>query len=620
MNIEKIHPDLTSVSDEKGIQEILGNVLMQTNFIPGVRHAIGWRGLKGSSLFNGAWTARIKGINGIYGLSFNEASRDGAWATGSFFLYYFPHPEEELVESFSVPAILCTQNENYYDNVREFMLNPELCRLFNIGMFSIAVNHAGKSVILKLEAMSTLRIIASDGLTVTSGGCEVTAVEPGGTDQDFPAWQTAMPFYTVLASSFTFLLDEPPGFLEYLHRPGTIRSYDCAGVACETVSDTAEERLLVLGYGAGPFQQSRGCTPGCGAPYATGTAWHRGEDIPGQFSDAMWWESLNTPNSSTLDRNILGIDNRPKLIVVTGFLGSGKTTFLQHFIEYQVQRNRFVAVIQNEIGETGIDGKLLDQEYAVTEMDEGCVCCTLSGNLKAAVNRIQADFSPDFIVLETTGAANPFNLLDELDELDEVVKFDSVTTVVDGSNLGETLARFSVAKEQVRAADIILLNKADLMSEVEREQSESLLHELNPAAPVIPSEKGDINPALLYDPDMDGTGVFSRDAGSGHGKHDHGHHHHNHTHDELSAVKIALPEKTDRKRFIETLEGLPRGIFRVKGIVRFHDNDKPLLLQYVAGRYELSEYMGTAFPDNFIIVIGKHPDEKMLKSLFTCAV
>ena len=151
------------------------------------------------------------------------------------------------------------------------------------------------------------------------------------------------------------------------------------------------------------------------------------------------------------------MDERPPLIILTGFLGSGKTSFLQHFIEYQTQRSRFVAVIQNEIGEVGLDGKLLD--YTVTEIDEGCVCCSLAGNLKQAVRGILESFSPDTIILETSGLANPLNLLEEMSELGEVVRFDTTVTLVDVLNLESTLSDYRIAVDQIRAADVIVLNK-----------------------------------------------------------------------------------------------------------------------------------------------------------------
>ncbi len=96
------------------------------------------------------------------------------------------------------------------------------------------------------------------------------------------------------------------------------------------------------------------------------------------------------------------IPSKPGFILLTGFLGSGKTSFLNRFIQAQTQAHRFVAVVQNEIGEKGLDADLLDQTYAVTRMDEGCVCCSLAGNLRAALNSILSRFDPDIIVLETT--------------------------------------------------------------------------------------------------------------------------------------------------------------------------------------------------------------------------
>ena len=133
-------------------------------------------------------------------------------------------------------------------------------------------------------------------------------------------------------------------------------------------------------------------------------------------------------DNRTIDKKSLGIDERPPLIILSGFLGAGKTSFLQHFIEYQTQCSRFVAVI----GEVGLDGKLLDD--TITEIDEGCVCCSLVGNLKRAVNGILSSFQPDYIILETTGAANPLNLLDEIVELEAQVRYDCTVTVVDGLN------------------------------------------------------------------------------------------------------------------------------------------------------------------------------------------
>jgi G3E family GTPase len=221
------------------------------------------------------------------------------------------------------------------------------------------------------------------------------------------------------------------------------------------------------------------------------------ETAPSCYRDKLWWHADQLKGSKSVDKKILGMDERPPLIVLTGFLGSGKTSFLQHFIEYQTQRSRFVAVIQNEIGEIGLDGKLLD--YTVTEIDEGCVCCSLVGNLKRAIQSILESFSPDYIILETSGLANPKNLLDDLGELAETVRLDATVTVVDALNFESTLANYAIAADQVAAADVLLLNKSDLVDEARLEQVKRQLGRLNANAPICVTRRGDVNPALIFD-------------------------------------------------------------------------------------------------------------------------
>jgi len=156
-----------------------------------------------------------------------------------------------------------------------------------------------------------------------------------------------------------------------------------------------------------------------------------------------------------------------------------------------------VAVIQNEIGEIVLDGKLLD--YTVTEIDEGCVCCSLAGNLKRAVHGILEHFSPDYIILETSGRANPLNLLDDLEALDDLLRFDSTVTIVDAANLDAALAQGPLAFDQIRAADIIVLNKRDLVDDGRLEALRRRVQEINSRAPQFCANQGDLNPALVFD-------------------------------------------------------------------------------------------------------------------------
>ena len=105
---------------------------------------------------------------------------------------------------------------------------------------------------------------------------------------------------------------------------------------------------------------------------------------------------------------------RPNFFIITGYLGSGKTKFIQNFVYKEGKRIRlFMGIIQNEIGKIGLDGALLDAKYALVEIDEGCVCCSMAGQIRLAISQLKPK-KPDSIVLETTGVANPFNILSEL--------------------------------------------------------------------------------------------------------------------------------------------------------------------------------------------------------------
>lgn len=176
--------------------------------------------------------------------------------------------------------------------------------------------------------------------------------------------------------------------------------------------------------------------------------------------------------------------------------------------------------------------------------------------------------------------ANPYNLLDEISEVEELVRFDSITTMVDGLNIENSLNAYDVAREQIKAADILLLNKKDLLTEFQLRKINRKLKEMNPTAPILLTRHGDIHPALVYgvDPqDEPVEGLPSKLQKEAH------HKHHSHENDGLSSYKISLADPLERERFIETIHSLPSSVFRIKGVVDFIGDDKPLLFQYVGG-------------------------------------
>ena len=126
-----------------------------------------------------------------------------------------------------------------------------------------------------------------------------------------------------------------------------------------------------------------------------------------------------------------GTEPRPALVILTGFLGAGKTSLLLEMVEHHRAHDQFVAIIQNEIGATGVDGYIVDGGETSLTLDEGCVCCSLAGSLASGIKRLTERFCPERIILETSGLANPLNLLREQEAWADVARLEMVVTVVD---------------------------------------------------------------------------------------------------------------------------------------------------------------------------------------------
>jgi G3E family GTPase len=590
MLLHSFFPGDLQARPEAGLQELLRAILVRTNFVPVVRHIIGWRGLKQSAAAVECWTAKIHGLDGVFGLAFDGVDASPGWTRGRFRLYYFPHPEEELVEGCSMQAAAITQTPDYLQRVRDFTEQPEFSDLFRIGEFWLSVDDAGKAFGLTLEAPSSLRCQSEGGISLPRNGKLVQLVAPGGYDQDFPALTVATAFFEVLAASVTFNLGQPPVYLAEQRWAGHQMVCDQTGVLRRVEAGDVWNSRISLGYGTGPMEDRAALVPG-----ATFTHhWVSGDPVPAGFQDQLWWRADHLQGASTIDKRTLGIDERPPLILLTGFLGSGKTSFLKHFIEYQTQRSRFVAVIQNEVGAVGLDGKLLD--YTVTEIDEGCVCCSLSGNLKRAIQGILSAFDPDYIIMETTGLANPFNLLPEIKELEDLVRFDCTVTVVDALNIESTLSQHGLAVDQIRGADVLMLNKKEQVEPSRLDSIVGQLRQINARAPLFLTTHGDLNPALVFEvADRQSLSLLEGQAGS-----DHNSDHRN----GLWVENIGLAHALDRSEFLQVVAQLTPSIFRVKGVLAFSDSPEPELFQFVGGRFELSPFPGKDPGERFLTVIG----------------
>ncbi len=203
-------------------------------------------------------------------------------------------------------------------------------------------------------------------------------------------------------------------------------------------------------------------------------------------------------------------DERIPVTVVTGFLGSGKTTLINNIL--QGQKGRKVAVIVNEFGEIGIDGQLVieDGEEQLVEFNNGCLCCTVRDDLVKTLIKLTERGGLDSILIETTGLADPAPVASTFfvsEELRPNLKLDSFVTVVDAYNLDRNLLSSHEAEEQVAFADIMLLNKTDLVPAEELESLENKLKALNPLAKIYRSEHSQIDLSKIL-----GVGAFELEA------------------------------------------------------------------------------------------------------------
>jgi G3E family GTPase len=196
-------------------------------------------------------------------------------------------------------------------------------------------------------------------------------------------------------------------------------------------------------------------------------------------------------------------DTRIPATVVTGFLGSGKTTLINRIL--REQHGRKIAVIVNEFGAISIDGQLVihDEDAQLVEFNNGCLCCTVRGDLVETLGRLQARAETlDGILIETTGLADPAPVASTFFAADEVkagIRLDAFVTVVDAVNIETNLAQSNEAMEQVAFSDIILINKMDLVSSAQMDKIERRIRTLNPMAKIYHTANSEIDLAAILD-------------------------------------------------------------------------------------------------------------------------
>jgi G3E family GTPase len=304
------------------------------------------------------------------------------------------------------------------------------------------------------------------------------------------------------------------------------------------------------------------------------------------------------------------ISDRIPVTVLTGYLGAGKTTLLNRILS-EPHGQKF-AVIVNEFGEIGIDNDLVvgaDEE--VFEMNNGCICCTVRGDLIRIIDglmRRKGKF--DAIIVETTGLADPAPVAQTFfvdENVGKKAKLDAVVTVADAKYLKDRLRDAPEAKNQIAFADVILINKTDLVSDADLREVEARIRGINPYAKLHRTQR-----CAIPLPEVLGRNAFDLDRildiepafleeGNGHDHdHDHGHHHdhdhgHDHDHDhgglkhyhdeDMQSFSVKTEKPLDPDKFFPWIQNLVaqegQKILRCKGILSFKDDPERFVFQGV---------------------------------------
>lgn len=273
---------------------------------------------------------------------------------------------------------------------------------------------------------------------------------------------------------------------------------------------------------------------------------------------------------------------RTPLTVLTGPLGSGKTTLLRHILTVVPHR---IAILMNEFGEIAIDTKILQgKNVDMADLGGGCVCCSLLGEFEAAVDEIITTVNPEQIVVETTGVAEPDALVFDIQESLPQVRLDGVITVIDADGLVQYPQIGHTGRIQIESADILLLNKIDLVSESERATILDKLHHINEIATIIPTVRCQVDADLLF-----GIGRDRLQPSP--------HHHHQPEFESFSYTSQAV---YDRSCFTNFADSLSPAVYRAKGFVQFTDGTH--LFNFVAGRWDLELFEPAATE---LVFIGK---------------
>ena len=281
------------------------------------------------------------------------------------------------------------------------------------------------------------------------------------------------------------------------------------------------------------------------------------------------------------------MNERAQCLVVSGFLGSGKTTLVRHLLEEGKRDGIRTAVVSNEFGALGIDEALLaSSEGDFVELAGGCVCCRLSDDLLRTLEDLWQRARPERVIVETSGVALPYDTLINFwrDPVRAWAVDESSVVVVSAEQVAAGRDLDATFEDQVCSADLLVLSKADLVGEAGAQRAEDVLRGLQPEVTILRASFGDVDSRVFFPPEPGSRAA--RNAPAQHGHEEAGEHAgHAHPHDAYRSEEVLFPAGTTAAE-IERVLGA-RAALRAKGFVQTDEGIR--VVQGVAGRIEVTE-------------------------------
>lgn len=304
-------------------------------------------------------------------------------------------------------------------------------------------------------------------------------------------------------------------------------------------------------------------------------------------------------------------DSPCDVILIGGFLGAGKTTLLRNILTWPGNLSG-TAILVNEFGRIGIDGELLEGfNTPVYELTNGCICCTIQADFHTTLVEILDGFHPNRIFIETTGVADPFEILGFMKRPDikKRINVSKVITVLAG-DMWEGREYFGpLFYNQLKAAELLLLNKVDMLPKEDVPRFLEELREVNPSCSILPTHHCQIDPAVLWEPVPRVDHEIESDLPHVHADHEDA--------EELGYVAFAFEEKSPFKRdcFHRFMENLPIEMYRVKGYALL--DDKRFFINHVGGKTEWIE-LDEVGPTKLAFVGWQVSELETMKALKVC--